>query len=376
MNNFLDTLVGDTFVCTCCIILLWVIFLINRKSLFTSKIPNNFGTGYFILWMVITIYAAFYCPPKGDNATSMMRFYYPYINGVDEKNLHFEYLYFRIMDLVPYGYVLWRIAVWGILGATSYIVLCKLLKCDKNLATIACITFALPVLFYYQRATAGYCLMYIAMFYLVEKNYNLVFRVGIASVIMIVALQFHTSMVFYLSILLISYFVQVSKKSLAIIIIMSLIFSFSVLEYSNLFLKIAPEETTETGIYYLDEAERSSQNVFGQLFSLFEKIPAYFIVISCYWVKLKNNSHNNKYEDILLTNTLLLILLSIIFSQISSVLEAKFYKASMMPLTLFLVLYFQRKRGSTLCNTIVYITMLCLVIANGYRIFTNSFYFV
>lgn len=375
--HYLDSLVADTTVCTCCIILLVTTVCLNRRHLFYVNLPSNSGTGYFMLWIVFTIYSSLYCPPLGDNWRSGVDFYYPYLQGVSEDNLHFEHIYFRIMDLVPYGYVFWRIAVWGVLGATSYIILCKLLKFDKHIATIMCLTFALPNLFYYQRAVIGYCLLYIGVaLWLKEYGFfrTKINNILLSIVLLLVSLAFHNAMPFYLTILVLSFYIPINKKTLFLILITGVVCSLSIINYATLFLENTSKETYDVGMNYLMQEHENSRNIFGKMFFNLEKLPAYVIILFSLYLKLEDKYKFERFEEICLTNSFMLVFISLLFSSTSIVIQGKFYVASMLPLTLFLTYFFQKNRGSKICRFFIYLTLLCLVLTNGYRILTGQLY--
>ena len=90
----LDSLVGSIPVCILCILMLWIVIFVNRQHLFTDA--KRTGTGWFVLWMVYTLYSVFYTPPTGDNYTSLQT-YHAYWGGIRWEYLHYEEFHFKIM---------------------------------------------------------------------------------------------------------------------------------------------------------------------------------------------------------------------------------------------------------------------------------------
>jgi len=375
MIRNLDNLVGNISVCNFCLFLLVLVALLNARHLFSSKISNKVGTGYVVLWIVFTLYSCFFCPPGGDNFASMNN-YDAYFGGIDKESLHFEALYFWLMDLFSFGYVSWRFAVWGLLGATSYVFLSKLLRLDKHLSTVACFTFALPILFYYQRAACGYCLLYIAMTIYMNNplGYSRGRKKTTAILAALVALLFHTSMSFYLVVLLISIIVPLNQKSIFLIIGVLVLIGQFLFFFTDSFLSFMSDDTQETGYRYLENAHVMNKNLAGRVFELLDKAPVYFMVLWGIIQQLRGRILLSKTEKVCLLNTFIIISISLMFKSESFVIESKFYKASMVPFTLFLASYFPKIRGTQVAQLYVIGTALLIVLMSYYKLSRGAFY--
>lgn len=376
MIHNLDNYIGNISVCNFCILLLTLVVLLNAKHLFSSKVSDKVGTGYVILWVVFTVYSCFFCPPGGDNYLSMKN-YEAYLGGVDKENLHFEPLYFLLMDIFSFGYVSWRFAVWGLLGATSFIYLSKLLHLDKHLTTVVCFTFALPVLLYYQRAVCGYCLLYMAMAIYINnpRGYSKVNRMVLAILLSAMALLFHMSMPFYLIVLIISIFVPLNKRSIILLLIVLFIIGQSLFRFSDFFLSFMADGTQETGYRYLENAQVMNKNLAGRIFELLDKAPVYFMVLLGISQQLRGKVLLSKTEKVCLLNTFIIIIISLMFKNESVVIESKFYKASMLPFTLFLASYFPKLRGTRVATMYVWATAIIIVLITMYKVSRGVFYF-
>lgn len=372
----IDTLVGNIPLCIFCIALILFIIILNTRHLFSSNVSYKVGTGYFILWIVFTFYCCFNCPPEGDNFSSMNN-YYSYLEGVDKAYLHFEPIYFWLMDLFSFGYVAWRFAVWGLLGATSYVLLSKWLNLDKHISTIVCFTFALPILLYYQRAACGYCLLYMAMAVYLNNpmGYTKLMKFIVALLLALLSLLFHTAMPFYLLLLLLSLLIPLNKGSIPFIILFSVIVNFSLSKYSLVFLDLMSESTQETGLRYLENASILEKNISGVIFEFLNKLPVYFMVIYGVLQQLRNKILLSKVEKTLLLNALLLLLLSFMYNDLSTVFDAKFYKASMLPFTLFLASYFPKIRKTKIAKLYVIGTALTIAFIAYYKISRGVFFY-
>lgn len=376
MIKHLDEFIGNIPLCVFCIVLLVFVVLLNVKHLFNARTPDRVGTGLVVLWLVFTFYSCFNCPPYDDNYMSMDN-YYQYISGIDRDSLHFEPIYFWLMDIFSFGYVSWRFAVWGLLGATSYVIVSKLLRLDKHLSTIFCFTFALPILFFYQRATCGYCLLYIAMAIYLENplGYKKHTKMFIAILAALASLLFHTAMPFYLTILIISIFTPLNKGSILVIIGAAVLVNFSLLSYTESFLRFMSEDTQETGIRYIENARVMHQNLAGLIFEYANRAPVYFMVLYGIIQQLRGKIQLSKAEKACLINTFILLLVSFMFKEVSNVIEIKFYKASMAPFTLFMASYFPKIRGTRIANLLVIVTALILALITIYKISRGVFFY-
>ena len=150
--------------------------------------------------------------------------------------------------------------------------------------------------------------------------------------------------------------------------------SLSIINYATLFLENTSKETYDVGMNYLMQEHENSRNIFGKMFFNLEKLPAYVIILFSLYLKLEDKYKFERFEEICLTNSFMLVFISLLFSSTSIVIQGKFYVASMLPLTLFLTYFFQKNRGSKICRFFIYLTLLCLVLTNGYRILTGQLY--
>lgn len=369
----LDCLVGSIPVCILCILMLWIVIFANWRHLFADA--KRSGTGWGALWIVFTLYSVFYTPPGGDNYTALET-YHSYWGGINWEYLHYEEFHFKIMDYAPYGYWSWRFLLWGVIGASAFVLLCKKLSLDKHLATIACCTFALPVLFYYQRAAAGYSLLYLSIAFLVSWRERGIIKSAIMMLLcLFAALPFHDSMVFYAVIAFFSVFFPLNKKTIIIIVIGAIVLKYSLLDYVAVFLERTAEETQKTAMYYLDANEAAgSRNIAGIIGWCISTGPLYAMLLYCIWQYITVPAQFSTYEKTFLLNTLLLLIMSTLFLSTSGAMAAKFRVASFLPWTLFLAMYYKKNRHTLACRRFVYTYLVGTIVANGYLILQGKFF--
>ena len=339
----LDFLIGNSIINFICVLLIFSVTLYNYKYLYSEK---ERGTGYLVLWFVLTIYSVFYSPTHSDNYASLES-YNEYLSGVDENYLHFESLYFRIMDYLPYGYVAWRLVIWGV-GSLLLVLYVKWMEFDVHVATIALLFFTLPLLFY-QRAIIGYVLLYFGLSMLIKQineHGKLLIQPRLllfAIICIAAALPFHNSMPFYVLIIIASFFLPHNRTLFIICLIASIVLSGTNL--GTLFLSYTSEDTQRTAEYYLEDAKvGKSANLFGFIEQVFMYAPYYVMLAYCAWNINSGKLRFTSYEKVILTNAMLLILVSFAYSTTSFVIQGKFYTASLLPWGLFLTSFYSRNK--------------------------------
>lgn len=351
---YLDSLIGEEYVCNYCSWMLIAFLMFNLCHAFSNN--KTFGTGYFVLFLVMLLYCVFYSPETGDNYSSMIN-YYSYLNGTDESRLHFESIYFRIMDLIPFGYVFYRIAVWGaacILG----VFLMKRLNIDSHLATLAMLTYALPNLLYYQRASFGYLLLYFAaaLYFskggilcdgtILEKMY-----LPLTLILLLCAIPFHTAMPVYVVFVLIAMFVPRNTTTFVVIVIATIIVSSQIKTFSLFALDYLSEDTIETGKRTLEgDADLIQWNTNGKIAQVLYWFPIWSMLIYMLYKMLSNPTVLSEYEKFCLINAFLLFIIALLFVNSSQIIYDKFNKVAMLPWTLFIASYFGRFKEQIECR--------------------------
>ena len=328
----------------CLFVLLFIVFL-NRRSLFNPDATS--GTGFFALWLVMTLYCMFYAPPAGDNFSSIET-YISYKSGVAEEYLHLEPIYFRIMDIVP-SYLAWRCVIWGS-GCLLLVLLLKRMKLDAHIATIVVLYFCMKLL-YYQRACPAYVLLYWAMFLFVEFDKS-ISRINFKKLYPLMAigllyltLSFHTTMPFYVLMTVAAVLVPKSR-SWAVISLLGVAVVSALLPYViSGFLEHVSEETVQTAELYLSIAKKGdAANALGLFVQIVTQSPFYIMLVYFLWNIDSAKFEYTKMEKCLLMNVLFLITAGIVMASMSVTIRAKFFVAAQLPWGLFLASLYTRKR--------------------------------
>lgn len=374
MFSTLDSLLGNSDINFACLLIVFIVILYNYTYLYTGK---NKGTGYFILWLTITLYSVFYSPTVGDNFTSST-LYYSYQSGVNAAYLHFEPIYFRIMDLVPFGYIPYRFALWGF-GSMLLVLYLKWRKFDIHISTIAILFFSLNLL-YYQRAIIGYTLIYVALALLVDihvqrKTILSISRNALLALSCIgLALPFHTTMIFYATLVVLSSLLPPKRNLVTAALVFVVVFSYAFSDLATIFLSNTSEETQATANYYLQNAKTGPGfNIFGLISLIIAKGPFYIMLAYSIWNIDSKTMNFNRYEQATLLNTFFLILIALVYSQISVTIQGKFYIASMLPWGLFLSSYYSRNKNNKAARLFVKTSFICFWCGLAISLISGSF---
>lgn len=368
-----DFLIGNKVVNSVCLLSVFFVCIYNYNYLYSKE---NKGTGYFVLWLVFTLYSSLYSPSNGDNFTSLET-YMSYQSGVEEKFLHFEPIYFRTMDLIPYGYVAWRFVLWGI-GSLLLVLYSKWMKFDAHVATISLLCFSLSLL-YYQRAIIGYMLLYVALSMILksrEENKMLMHKIGymiIAGTCFLSALSFHTTMIVYVILVLLSSFIKPTKYVVVMFFITCLILVVAADNLTEWFLDNVAEETQNTAERYISSGKIGlSSNFFGIISWLISYTPFYVMLIFCLWNVDSIYMGFNRYEKAVLLNTVMLVAIAVIYARVSSIIQGKFYIASMLPWGLFLSSYYTRCKENKVARLFVKASLVSFVLGLAISVMTGS----
>lgn len=198
-----------------------------KKSIFSKEQVNK--NGYLILWAVLTIFSVFYQPESGDSA-STIDLYNNYIHGNVE--YHLEPFYFRLMDILPESYYLWRFVIWGSASLFTILAL-KKLNVNVNFATIVFITTCLIPFYYYVRNILGLSMLAYALSILLthESIRAIKMKELLICLCLLAGAYFtHSSMPLYFAITIVAYFIPANRKSLIAIVVILIALSFFVKE--------------------------------------------------------------------------------------------------------------------------------------------------
>lgn len=333
------------------ILLLLAVLFYHRKSFFSFEMEKKHG--FIILWSVLTIFSVFYQPTEGDSQ-STLELYENYIYSNAE--YHLEPFYYRLMDIIPGSYYLWRFVIWGTASLLTILSI-RCLKINNNFATIIFITTCLLPIFYYVRNILGLSIMFYAFTRILTFNSNSykakVREVIICLFLLIVAYFTHSSMPLYFSIALVAYFIPHSRKCIFILFaIILILFFFS--EKLIMFL-------VNSGIYmeyalYVAEIAFDSDtghdyNIFGQMLRYFWFLPYIIVILWGLFFKQPASLSNHEFRSqnfFLIFSFILFFGTLSLFGRINSSLYYRLLNSSFFPLAFYASMFLFHKKSSSL----------------------------
>lgn len=183
----------------------------------------------------------------------------------------FEPFFFWLATHLPYSFLLWRFAIWG---TASFLMIWSAKKLKLN-ANVLC--FIVPLLFLTQlsvtRGAIGLALMVFCAILFIQSLENKNTVLTIIAIFGLFASSFmHKSMIIFLAILVVSYFIPLNKRTFIISLI---VFPFLYTLAIQYFLEFAFfERMNEDQIDLITKyqsSERTTMNINGIIMTVFEK---------------------------------------------------------------------------------------------------------
>lgn len=339
-----------------------------RKAIYGSYSYSD--KGYYYLWVILTLFSVFYIPIGGDSESTLGIFENYHANGTE---YHLEEMYFRLMDILPNNYYLWRLVIWG--TASFFTVLTvKKLHIDSGLASVAMVCVCLIPIFYYVRNILGLSIL----FYLVVRIYEFkkqdkksIVRECLVCVPLLVLSYFaHSSMPLYYAICLAAFFVPLGWTTYLALGVIFIAISFfpdqivSLLLASGLFMDYAYDASSK--VFEADQG--FLLNSFGQFLRTFWLFP-YGALIVYGLIVLRGKDFHDEYAAI--TKVFLVISTLLFFGSFAlsgTIVYSLYYRllnSSFFSLAFFVMLFLRNRRTGLISK--VFMTL--ILIYNIYQYF-------
>jgi len=320
---------------------------INYGNIFVNK--NKGGTGYFVFWLFITVFAMFYCPEYGDSFNGAIDLTEYASTG---KTGHYESLYYLPIRFLPHNYYVWRFCVWGL--AALLLVLCyKALNCPSQYVTVVFLTTTLLPCFYYLRNSLGFALLYLATILILKETQDgkLTTKTIVMSAILLVISFFaHNSMPVYYLIVVVALFCPLNYKTIIISVALFPILHRYVPVIATAFLSQSyiSESTSELGMDYLSRDNTANYNINGFILLFLQFVP-FFVVYLDSINHMKKGDRNYRINKVFFQVSYLLLYTAFCFYQTASNhLFLRFINTCTLPMALVLVFYMSDKRNTKL----------------------------
>ena len=334
------------------IIILMVVLLLYRRSLFSNEKHSRIG--FFVMWAVLTLFSVFYIVEGGDNYSLYLN-YENYMQSGTEH--HLETLYFRIADIIPNNYYLYRFVIWGL--ASLFLVLtCKQLNSDSNLGICVMICVCLMPCFYYLRNSLGICMVFYVVArittFKMGKSKSIFKEVMIDLIIVWLSIYTHSSMPMYILLAALALIIPINNLFLALVVLLVGIVSFYGQEIALLLFRsdIFSGDAVELGMgYVLGKDEAFAFNTLGKLWRFIWLAPYAVMLIYATIVMYKDKTISRSPQKVFLVLSDILFFGSFFLaSSASHSLAYRLQNTSFLPISLFLLLFVQDKRKKTWCK--------------------------
>lgn len=368
MHN-IDYLLHVRWLSHVCSFLLFLIIVLNYRHLLYERVKG--GTGYFVLFCVMLFYSLFYVEDigLGDLYNSMEK-YYAYLSGIDVEYLHFEPIYFTIMDIVPWGYLYWRMIVWGS-AALILLILIRRMNCDIKTISFFMCYYLLPRTFYYQRVSLAFAILLFGMYYYLEWKETKKTIIIILSFIFIgLCTIFHRSMPLYIIIMFISIYAPLNKKNWWIYIISIPVLSYFANHIGTALIQQS-NELTEAGEGYLDASiQHAERNLNGLISEWLKWLPYTWIMLYALYDYIKRPQNFSLTEkSLLLFGSIMYIASLTLDGNTSDWFLGKMKVQSLFPMTIFLSMYFFKRKKIFACRLYLCTAIIFYMLLMSYNLF-------
>lgn len=332
-------------------LLYWVVlFFIYVPQI---KAPSNKGIGYFVFFVLSTIYAVF-AFTTGD--FFHYQELYDWIN-VAGRMVHMEAIYEWFIVNSFNNYYVWRLWVWG-MALALLIYICKVLRLN---AKFACLIYVLVLLYYAieLRQALAFALLYLGWSFLLRQNKNKMIDYIVGLLLIACSFFFHKSMYIYILLTFFAYFALYG--GLSFFVVSWILFPFL---YSSLYL-FAGDFLLNVGQFFSVDTEKTYSylnrdaiviNINGIVQLIFQRIG--LITLFVYSIKkiYFENALVFKHEKFFLVVSYFFIYLSFLFygQPFAGGLYQRIWDASYFTMAIFLASFLYRQRRTRFFKFAVY----------------------
>ena len=223
-----------------------------------------------------------------------------------------SFFYWLAMHL-PHSYVLWRFAIWG---TASFLMIKSAKVLDLN-ANVLC--FMVPLLFINQlavtRGAIGIALMVFCAILFVQSLEKKKFLLVLVAILGIFASSFlHKSMIIFIVILVVSYFIPLTKRTFIVsLILFPFLYAAALQLFQNFSFFIELSEEQEGLISTYQMSEKKELNVNGVIITIFEKTVLLLLVFNLTKKFLFDKIESTKAQRFIYKYAYIMIYVSFLF---------------------------------------------------------------
>lgn len=322
------------------IFLFLTILLMNKNVVSNPLSKNTASYQCFTILCIIYCTYAFFC---GD--------YYHYQEIYKDvitfgENGHLEDVQNWIINILPEGYHIWRIALWGVAFAI-YVYTFKRLQIRSGIAGMA-ITLVVLSYFPAPRQSMAFAIMLCGITFITHPSRNKAISYIIAILLLYFSTFFHKSSILYVSIAAIS-FLPIKKNFYIISLLIFPILYRYLIPLSSNYIELFSENESfmVTSNNYLESDFRVTITFWGWIYLIINRLPIVLLLI--YTIKRlyykKDTKHANDKQTIVYVKYAYLsfYLGALFFNQeTSAFLSGRFMDASLYPLAFVLACEMQQ----------------------------------
>lgn len=253
---------------------IYLIMLIKYRKVFFGVFSHN--NSYLFIWVCMMLYSVL-----GFLQYDTYHYSWAYEEMVKSGDAYgVEHFYFWLTQILPNSYLLWRFAIWGT-ASTLVIITAKRLSLNANV-----VGFMIPLLFLTQltitRGCLGLSLMVLSSVLLLQsKEKKRLFVVALSIVGIGLSLYLHKSMVIFVSLLVLTIFLPVNKRTILVsLILFPFLYSVIIVLFQHFSLFSFLNEEQEFLITRYQESTKDIKNVFGIIETVFEKASLILFMIA------------------------------------------------------------------------------------------------
>jgi hypothetical protein len=225
----------------------------------------------------------------------------------------FEPFYYWLTMHLPHSFLLWRFAIWG---TACLLMIQSAKKLDLN-SNVMC--FMAPLLFFTQltvtRGAIGLALMVFCAILFVQSLEKKKFLLVLVAILGIFASGFlHKSMIIFIGILVVSYFIPLNKRTFIVsLILFPFLYAASLQIFQNFsFFEQLNEDQAQLITHY-QSTEKTEMNINGIIQTIFEKTVIVLLLFNMAKKYLYNKIESTKAQLYLFKFAYIMVYVSFLF---------------------------------------------------------------
>ena len=313
------------------LLLIGVLFFHSRNN---TQLKKEEDKNYRVLWLVAVLFSLFYC--SGYDYFSYKKNYEDYI-FYGFQGAHMEQIYYWTMNIAPFGYLSWRILIWG-LAAFVWILVCKELKCSGKYAGLVILVMPLFQYFYYLREALPFGMMLLGICKLQSDQKNIRNRI-FAYALLVASAFLHKSIILYIFLYLLSRYVPFNKVSVILSLLAVPLLRKVVDVISHTFLGMTLFTDTLTSQYgnvYLAQETVIDYNFGGYLRLFLTYFPIVYAIVY-YSIVINRKGFNDRYSKLVSFSYYIMYLFLLFWDNVGHTnMALRFFATSCVPVSFFM----------------------------------------